>query len=191
MVADTDRSPVTFAGRTFQDPELELMRRIARDYAGLGLTEIARTVCKLLEWRRPSGGLKNHECRLLLEQLQTRGYLVLPPVRALGPRGACQVELTEASQTRPLLTGSAIVPGNCRLTGNFLWIPAAAVGNARRRGPISRHLLPGGQLGTCGPNHWAGPHGLRSSVRRIRQRHLAPPALPQAPDSPFQAGFRH
>lgn len=107
MAADTDRSPVTFAGRTFQDPELELMRRIARDYAGLGLTEIARTVCELLEWKRPSGGLKNHECRLLLEQLQTRGYLVLPPVRALGPRGARQVELTEASQTRPELMGSA------------------------------------------------------------------------------------
>ncbi len=180
-------SPVTFAGRTFLDPELELMRQIAR-ITGAWVSPKSPAP---LEWKRPSGGLKNHECRLLLEQLQTRGYLVLPPVRALGPRGARQVELTEASQTRPLLTGSAIVPGNCRLTGNFLWIPAAAVGNARRRGPISRHLLPGGQLGTCGPNHWAGPHGLRSSVRRIRQRHLAPPALPQAPDSPFQAGFRH
>ena len=83
------------------------MRQIARDYAGLGLTEIARTVCELLEWKRPSGGLKNHECRLLLEQLQARGYLALPAVRALGPRGARRIALTEASQARPVRTGSA------------------------------------------------------------------------------------
>ena len=35
----------------------------------LGVTEIARTICELLRWKRPGGGLKNHECRQLLEQL--------------------------------------------------------------------------------------------------------------------------
>ena len=43
-----------------------------------GWTEIARTVCELLEWTRPGGGLKNHECRQLLEQLQAEGVLHLP-----------------------------------------------------------------------------------------------------------------
>jgi len=60
-------SGVTFSGRTFTTPEIDLMREMARDYAGLGVTEIARTVCELLHWNRPGGGLKNHECRLLLE----------------------------------------------------------------------------------------------------------------------------
>jgi hypothetical protein len=83
------------------------MRRISADYAGLGITEIARTVCELLEWKRPSGGLKNHECRLLLEQLRDQGRLALPPVRALGPRGPRKVELTGASQPGLELTGSA------------------------------------------------------------------------------------
>src|SRR5215831_19191233 len=60
---------LTFCGRTFDAGELELMRQTARDFCALGVTEIARTVCELLEWTRPSGGLKNHECRQLLERL--------------------------------------------------------------------------------------------------------------------------
>ena len=64
---------VTFCGRRFTAQEVELMRVVARDYAGLGVTEIARTICELLEWTRPNGALKNHECRQLLERLTGRG----------------------------------------------------------------------------------------------------------------------
>jgi hypothetical protein len=52
---------LTFCGRTFSPSELDLMRQIARQFSGLGVTEIARTVCELLAWTRPNGGLKNHE----------------------------------------------------------------------------------------------------------------------------------
>jgi len=48
---------VTFCGRSFTAQEVELMRVVAHDYAGLGVTEIARTICELLEWTRPNGGL--------------------------------------------------------------------------------------------------------------------------------------
>ena len=41
-----------FCGRLFSRPELELMREIARDYAGLAVTEMACTVCELLDWKR-------------------------------------------------------------------------------------------------------------------------------------------
>src|SRR5436190_644447 len=78
---------LTFCGRTFRTSELELMRQTAREFAALGVTEIARTVCELLEWKRPSGGLKNHECRQLLERLQAEGFLDLPNLRRLGGRG--------------------------------------------------------------------------------------------------------
>ncbi len=67
--------PLTFCGRKFRAGELELMRQIAREFSGLGVTEIARTVCELLESKRPRGGLKNHECRQLLERLQCRGSI--------------------------------------------------------------------------------------------------------------------
>ena len=78
---------LTFCGRTFRAGELALICQIAREFSGLGVTEIARTVCELLEWKRPSGGLKNHECRQLLERLQAEGFLRLPEVRRLGGRG--------------------------------------------------------------------------------------------------------
>src|SRR5438270_12119660 len=86
---------VTFCGRRFTAQEIELMRVVARDYAGLGVTEIARTVCELLEWTRPNGGLKNHECRQLLERLEEEGVLTLPALRMLGGRGSRRAKLSQ------------------------------------------------------------------------------------------------
>jgi hypothetical protein len=53
----------------------------------LGITEIARTLCEWLDWKRPNGRLKNHECRLLLERLKHQGLLTLPDLRRCGRRG--------------------------------------------------------------------------------------------------------
>jgi len=76
-----------FCGRTFTAGELELMRQTAMEFSALGVTEISRTVCELLEWKRPHGGLKNHECRQLLERLACVGHLQLPALRQRGGRG--------------------------------------------------------------------------------------------------------
>jgi uncharacterized protein DUF4338 len=85
---------LTFCGRTFGADELELMRQIAAEFSALGVTEIARTVCELLGWQRPSGGLKNHECRQLLERLAAAGALQLPELRKLGGRGPRRAEVS-------------------------------------------------------------------------------------------------
>jgi hypothetical protein len=87
--------PVTFCGRRFTAQEVELMRVVAHDYAGLGVTEIARTVCELLQWERPNGRLKNHECRQLLERLQGEGVLTLPALRKLGGKGPRRIDLRQ------------------------------------------------------------------------------------------------
>src|SRR3974377_2425676 len=95
--------PVTFCGRAFTAQELELMRVVARDYAGLGVTEIARTVCELLDWTRPNGGLKNHECRHLLERVTEEGVLTLPALRKLGGRGSRRANLSQPhSEPEPI-----------------------------------------------------------------------------------------
>ena len=101
---------LTFCGRTFGSRELDLMRRLAREFSGLGVTEIARTVCELLEWTRPSGGLKNHECRQLLERLQAEGFLQLPEMRKLGGRGPRRVDVSGACPEPALL---ACAVGDC------------------------------------------------------------------------------
>jgi hypothetical protein len=88
---------LTFCGRVFRPDELALMRRIAAEFGALGVTEIARTICELLEWKRPSGSLKNHECRQLLERLAAEGVLALPELRKLGGRGLRRADLSEPS----------------------------------------------------------------------------------------------
>jgi hypothetical protein len=82
--------PITFSGRTFSVEELGLIQTLTRDCAGLPRTELAYTLCELLDWRRPTGKLKNHEGRLLLEALERKGFVALPPLWAAqahrGPR---------------------------------------------------------------------------------------------------------
>src|SRR5438094_5948150 len=78
--------PVRFCGRLFSKQELELIREIARDYAGLGITEIARTVCELLDWTRANGRLKDQECRRLLERLRHSWSFNLPFARVQSNR---------------------------------------------------------------------------------------------------------
>jgi len=97
---------LTFSGRTFSTPELQLIQEISRDYAALGRTEISRTLCELLDWKRANGRLKNHECRLLLERLQAWGWLQLPTVRPLGRRGPRGAATPVESEPEPELTGS-------------------------------------------------------------------------------------
>ncbi len=83
-----------FCGRTFARHELELMRQLAAEFSALGVTEIARTLCELLDWKRPNGKLKNHECRQLLERLEAEGVLTLPALRRLGGRGPRRVDIS-------------------------------------------------------------------------------------------------
>src|SRR5438132_1661619 len=88
-----DLTVIRFAGRCFSSEDVALMCQAARDYASLGITEIARTVCEWLDWKRPNGRLKNHECHLLLERLQLEGFLTLPPLRRSGRRGPRRVSI--------------------------------------------------------------------------------------------------
>jgi hypothetical protein len=87
--------PVTFCGRTFTVEEVELMCVVTHDYPTLAVAEIARTVCELLQWTRPNGGLKNHECRQLLERLQAGGVLTLPAIRKTKTKGPQRVDVSQ------------------------------------------------------------------------------------------------
>jgi len=92
--------PITYSGRRFSSEDVALMHQATADYAELGITEIARTICEWLDWRRPSGQLKNHECRLLLERLRNQGVLTLPPLRHSGKRGPRSIGLTSLSDAQ-------------------------------------------------------------------------------------------
>ena len=106
MVQQSRTLPFVFCGRNFSATEIELIHDVVSDFRSLSLTELARTICELLEWKRPNGRLKNHECRLLLEKLSATGLVNLPAVRECGPRGPRVVLPTENGEEQELLSGS-------------------------------------------------------------------------------------
>lgn len=76
-----------FCGIPVSAEELALIKEVIKDCGGLSRTELAHTVCELLNWRRPTGGLKAHECRYFLDELEEKGVLSLPGIRKTKTRG--------------------------------------------------------------------------------------------------------
>jgi Domain of unknown function (DUF4338) len=104
---DTRNSTLNFCGHTLTDDEVSLIRQIIADYPKLSQNELSATICELLDWKRPNGGIKTRECYLFLQQLQQRGWLEsLPELRTGGKkRGPCPTKIEPASDPQPLITG--------------------------------------------------------------------------------------
>ncbi len=96
-----------FCGREFSAQEVSLIQEVVETCAGISRLELAHTVCELLEWKRPGGGLKARECRDLLERLESKGLLTLPEKKSCGsskPRKL--IAPAEQGQVHSQLTGS-------------------------------------------------------------------------------------
>jgi hypothetical protein len=100
-------SKISFSGRNFEATELELIRETVRDFCNLSLTELSKTICELLEWKRPTGKLKYEECRAFLEHLRDQGVVILPGLRATAAPGPRHVVSTSQSDAQAPVTGSA------------------------------------------------------------------------------------
>jgi hypothetical protein len=113
---------LTFKGRLFRGEEIALVCEVVSSYPALSRQELANTVCELLDWRRPGGGLKTWECKELLDELEQRGVLELPALRASGrPRGRqTHVDRTAAGEAGEPLEGSVgdVAPVTLRLVQN-------------------------------------------------------------------------
>jgi len=58
--------PLTFKNRSFTPAEISLIEEVVGSCPGLSHQELANTICELLGWHRPNGGLKTWEARDLL-----------------------------------------------------------------------------------------------------------------------------
>src|SRR6266852_5291306 len=94
---------LTFCGRALTEAELDLIRGITREFAKLAWTELAATICELLEWRRPNGGLKSRECYLFLRELHRRGWLPWLPAPQPRQHRPARMAATEEAVSLPLL----------------------------------------------------------------------------------------
>ena len=99
--------PHSYAGRDFTPDDLELIRETAATCPGISRTELAKTVCELLSWRRSSGSLRGLECREYLEQLEACGFLHLPTLRTRRPPGSkTRIPETQRGEPRAPLVGT-------------------------------------------------------------------------------------
>ncbi len=99
--------PGSFAGRELDREEFDLLREVVKTCGGLSRTELAKTVCELLGWRRVNGSLKALECREYLERLESSGWIKLPPLRRRRPLGsATRIPKTHRGEPGQALEGS-------------------------------------------------------------------------------------
>src|SRR5215831_187775 len=96
---------LSFCGQPLRAEELELIRQITRDFRQLALTELAHTLCELLDWRRPNGGLKSRECYLFLQALHERGWLPWLPAPRRRARRPQVTRVATASDPQAPCTG--------------------------------------------------------------------------------------
>lgn len=103
----TARREQRFCGREFTLEEVSLIREVIGTCGGISRTELANTICELLDWKRSGGGLKATECRELLERLESQGIVVLPAKKSLGGVGS-RKNISPAGEGRVYceLTGS-------------------------------------------------------------------------------------
>ena len=79
---------LSFCGRQFSAQEVSLIQEVVQTCTRISRKELANTICELLDWRRPAGGLKERDCRDLLERLENQGVLRLPDKRPTGSTAA-------------------------------------------------------------------------------------------------------
>ncbi|UCF94056.1 MAG: DUF4338 domain-containing protein [Desulfobacterales bacterium] len=103
----TAKDQLSFCGREFSTEEVSLIQEVVETCAGLSRLELAHTVCELLDWKRPGGGLKARECRDLLERLERQGVLTLPDKKLGGSSKARKlIAPVGDGQVHSTLTGS-------------------------------------------------------------------------------------
>jgi hypothetical protein len=96
---------IRFCGEPVSLDDLSVINSVITDCAGLSRTELASTICELLEWQRPNGKLKTVECRAFLEELEQQSLLRLPPGREGRPRGS-RTTVAALKTLGPVLSGS-------------------------------------------------------------------------------------
>ena len=76
-------------GQPVSAQEMEVVKSVISDCSGISRTELASTLCEILDWRRQNGKLKTVEYRAFLEELDANSILQLPVRRQCGrPHGS-------------------------------------------------------------------------------------------------------
>lgn len=80
-MASASDKPIKVSGRVFANEQVEIIRKIISSCAEPTRAEIARQVCRGLDWRNNQGNLKAMSCRVALLRLHREGLIELPAPR--------------------------------------------------------------------------------------------------------------
>lgn len=71
--------PLKIQGRLLAEAEVNRIRTLLLDNPKWNRTRLSRELCRLWNWQRPDGQLKDMACRELLVKLEKRSLIKLPP----------------------------------------------------------------------------------------------------------------
>lgn len=97
---------IKFCGRPLKEGDLKLIQELAAEFWGIARSELAATICELLEWYRPNGKLKTAECTKFLESLESKGLLALPYKRGVARGKDKQIQRTTTGEEKEPITGT-------------------------------------------------------------------------------------
>jgi hypothetical protein len=68
-----------YCGRDLTPKELEQIRSLIKHNPGFNRMRLSKEVCRMLQWFKPDGKLKDMSCRVAMLRMQKEGLIVLPP----------------------------------------------------------------------------------------------------------------
>jgi len=93
-------------GREITGEELDEIQDTVRLFPALSRWELAQTICEHLGWLTASGGYKTDACLKLLQRIEAKGRLRLPPKRAISPQRHSPIALTSRTGPKAEIGGS-------------------------------------------------------------------------------------
>lgn len=70
-----------YCGRDFSATEITRIRQLMADHPDCHRAELSRRVCRMLQWYKADGGLKEMSCRVAMLRMHADGLIHLPPPR--------------------------------------------------------------------------------------------------------------
>ena len=68
-----------YCGREFTPKELEQIRSLIKHNPEFNRTGLSKEVCRILQWLKPDGKLKDMSCRVAMLRMEKDGLIQLPP----------------------------------------------------------------------------------------------------------------
>ena len=103
--------PLKIQGRLVTEEDVDKIRMLLLNNPLWNRSRLSRELCKLWEWQRPDGQIKDIACRELLRKLEFRSLIQLPPRQRYGPKQiTAKIEPLEIDQSLLSCSLSEIKP---------------------------------------------------------------------------------